>query len=176
MKPKANTLFYACSRDEIKRPIYILAQLFEKYVCESRVYKEKGESLGTRLYKLPLKLENPFCVSKHHFWSCSCTLLDGLRLAPSLLKPLFKLFSPNLGYSTIPATGGESIKFSYSATDNSKEPIVTEVSKEASNDKKPARRSKDSVIRWAAFVVYLIVTTPLIVTMVILAITTPIDG
>ena len=109
----------------------------------------------------------------------SCSLLfplDGLRLAPSLLKPIFKLFSPNVGYSTISTTGGESIKFSYSATDNSKEPIVTDMSKEASGDKKIVRRSKDSVIRWAAFVAYLIVTTPLIIAMVILAITSSIDG
>jgi hypothetical protein len=107
--------------------------------------------------------------------SCFLLYIDG---APSLLKPLFKLVSPSSGYSTISATtGGDSIKFRYSATDNSKEPIVTDLSKETSSDlKKIARRSKDSVLRWAALVVYLIVTTPLIVAMVILAITTTIDG
>ena len=97
-------------------------------------------------------------------------------LAPPLLKHLFKIRSPSSGYSTISDNGGDSIKFSYSATDSSKEPVVTDVSKEASGSKKTVRRSKDSVIRWAALVVYLIVTTPLIVTMVILAITTSVDG
>ena len=40
-KRMANTIFYACSRDEIKRT-YILAQLFEMYVCESCVYIERA--------------------------------------------------------------------------------------------------------------------------------------
>lgn len=101
---------------------------------------------------------------------------DRLRLAPSLVKPLFKLFSPNSGYSTITSNGEESVKFGYSATNNSKEPIVTDMSNEVSNDKKIERRSKDSVIRWAAFIAYLTVTTPLVVAMVILAITSSIDG
>ena len=109
----------------------------------------------------------------NNYHSCLCTLADG---APSLLKPLFKLLSPSSGYLTISADEGDSIKFKYSTTDNSKEPIVTDLSKETSSDKKIARRSKDSVIRWAALVVYLIVSTPLIVAMVILAITTAVDG
>ena len=96
-------------------------------------------------------------------------------LAPSLLKPLFQLVSPSQ-YSTVSTS--ESTKISYSATDANemKSPIISTETVSATEDKITAQRSKDSTIRWATLIVYLVVTTPLIVTMVILAATSPISG
>lgn len=96
-------------------------------------------------------------------------------LAPPLLKPLFQLVSPS-HYSSV--TASESVKVSYSAIDHDdlKSPIMNTETTSAAEDKMTTQRSKDSDVRWAALIVYLVVTTPLIVAMVILAATSPISG
>ena len=72
----------------------------------------------------------------------------------------------------------ESFKVSYSPVDHDdvKNPIITTEAVSSAEDKITAQRSKDSVIRWATLIVYLVVTTPLIVAMVILAATSTISG
>ena len=99
---------------------------------------------------------------------------DAVTLAPSLLKPLFKfIVSPSATYSSL--SSGEKVKVSYSSTDES-QVISTEKVDLTDKDKKVAQNSKDYVIRWTALAVYLVVSTPLIVAMVILAATGSVSG
>lgn len=74
-------------------------------------------------------------------------------MAPPILKPLLKYFSFS---AYTPINGGESIKVTYGSTN-------------APPEGGSAQPARDSPIRWACLVLYLVVTVPLIVTMIILA-------
>ena len=93
-------------------------------------------------------------------------MIGSVRVAPSLLKPLFKLVSSS--YTTL--ASGEMDNVTYSMSTNGEEPIIhTEKVEGSKHERESAQQpSKDSVIRWVSLVIYLIVTTPLIFVMVVL--------
>ena len=100
------------------------------------------------------------------------THTEGISLVPSLLKPLFKLVLP-FDYS--PLSPGETVKVRYSGMDDS-QAITTEKVDLNDKEKSVARTSKDYLIRWISLVIYLVVSTPLIVAMVFLTATSSVSG
>ena len=111
--------------------------------------------LPSSTHSLSLSLFLSLSLSLSLFFSPYLPLVftDSLRMAPLVLRPLLNCFSSSSSYT--PINTGATIKPTYGST--SEMPGAS------------APPTRDSPIRWASLVLYLTVTTPLIVAMVILA-------
>ena len=92
-----------------------------------------------------------------------------MAILPYILRAMLKFatvymrkFSPYAPLNT-----RETVKVTYVSTNGEDERITNQQEGQSTQD--PLQPTKDSTIRWAALVIYFGVTTPLIVTMIVLA-------
>ena len=81
---------------------------------------------------------------------------DRKNLAPSVIKPLIS--SPELS--------DETVRMSHLDPDSPKDDEIKDKSDDTPEEKPKKIPSKDSPIRWASFVVYIVISTPLMVALI----------
>ena len=91
-----------------------------------------------------------------------------MAILPYILRAMLKLATVYIcNFSYAPLNTGETVKVTYGSTNREGQSSTNRQKGESTRD--PSQPTKDSPIRWAALVLYFGVTTPLIVTMAILA-------
>ena len=90
-----------------------------------------------------------------------------MAILPYILRALLKLATIYMcNFSYTPLNTGETVKVTYGSTNGVGQSTTNQQEGGGQSTSQP---TKDSPIRWAALVIYFGVTTPLIVTMIILA-------
>ena len=91
-----------------------------------------------------------------------------MAILPYILRAMLKLATIYMcNFSYTPLNTGETVKVTYGSTNGVGQSSTNR--QEGESTREPSQPTKDSPIRWAALVLYFGVTTPLIVTMVVLA-------
>ena len=92
-----------------------------------------------------------------------------LAILPYILRAMLKFTTVYMRkfYSYAPLNTGETVKVIYGSTNGEGQRTTNQQEGQFTQD--PLRPTKDSTIRWAALIIYLGVTTPLIVAMIVLA-------
>ena len=93
-----------------------------------------------------------------------------MAILPYILRALLKhatVFMCNFSYT--PLNTGETVKVNYGSTNAVGGQSSSSSWQEGRSPQEPSQPTRDSPIRWAALVIYFGVTTPLIITMVVLA-------
>jgi hypothetical protein len=89
-----------------------------------------------------------------------------MAILPYILRGLLKLATVYMcNFSYTPLNNGETVKVTYGSTNG----VGQSSTNRQEGTRDPSQPTRDTPIRWAALVIYFGVTTPLIVTMVILA-------
>ena len=90
-----------------------------------------------------------------------------MAILPYILRAMLKLATVYMcNFSYTPLNTGETVKVTYGSTNGVGQSTTNQ---QEGSGQSTSQLTKDSPIRWAALVIYFGVTTPLIVTMIILA-------
>ena len=90
-----------------------------------------------------------------------------MAILPYILRAMLKLATVYMcNFSYTPLNTGETVKVTYGSTNGVGQSTTNQQEGSGQSTSQP---TKDSLIRWVALVIYFGVTTPLIVTMIVLA-------